>query len=240
MRGREAPEPSGKDSGERLLEEAFTQEGLRLSRLEREAFSLYLRELTRWRRAINLTGFKTRDAMVRELLLGSLPFLEPELEGLPWGLKSGEEARGLRVLDLGSGAGVPGVLIKVLRPELELFFLEASQKKANFLRHISRLLFKEGAEVLHGKAEELAGEEELRETFSIVTARALGPLPRAASLSRPFLKPSGYLILRKGRRSRDEIERAEDILSEEGLTLTDLKPLPPPSGGFLVVAKSEP
>lgn len=240
MRAREAPEPEGKGSGEELLDKAFRQEGLELSPRQRGALSLYLRELTRWRQAINLTGFKREDAMVRELLVGSLPFLEPELKGVPWGLKSREAARGLRVLDLGSGAGVPGTLIKVLRPELELFSLEASQKKANFLRHIARLLFSEGAEVLQGRAEELARKEELKESFSVVTARALGPLPRAASLSRPFLSPSGYFLLRKGRRSKEEIERAEALLSKEGLTLIEIKPLPPPSGGFLLVARGAP
>jgi 16S rRNA (guanine527-N7)-methyltransferase len=127
-------------------------------------------------------------------------------EGLP---------RAERLLDVGSGGGLPGVVIAIVRPDVEVHLLDATGKKAAFLRHVAEELSLPMT-VHHGRAEELSGGE-LKAAFGLVTARAVARLDKLAGWCAPFLRPSGTLHAIKGERWQEELDEAGPVLTRLGL-----------------------
>lgn len=124
---------------------------------------------------------------------------------------------GPRLLDVGSGGGLPGIVVAVRRPDLEVHLLEATGKKADFLRDAATELGL-SVEVHHGRAEELA-RPPLAASFDLVTARAVAPLVRLVPWTAPYLRPGGQLHAVKGEQWREELEDARPILSKWGLAV---------------------
>lgn len=119
-----------------------------------------------------------------------------------------------RLLDLGSGGGFPGVVIAVMRPEVEVHLLDATRKKTAFLRDALDELGIAGT-VHTGRAEDLAGGW-LAGSFDLVTARAVAPLSRLLPLALPFLCPGGVLYAVKGDRWAVELEEAAPVVARLG------------------------
>lgn len=171
-----------------LLRRGAEELGLRLSPPQLQRFERYLEELRLWNRVVNLTALREEDEIVRGHFLDSLAVL-------PW-----VPARG-RLLDLGSGAGLPGVPLKIARPELQVTLLEASRKKALFLRHLGRCLELD----LEVRCQRAERPGDLEGAFDAVISRALGPLRRVAELGLPYLREGGTLLAMKGPRAREEV-----------------------------------
>jgi 16S rRNA (guanine527-N7)-methyltransferase len=121
------------------------------------------------------------------------------------------------VLDLGSGGGLPGLVIAIARPDLEVHLLEATAKKAGFLAEVSTSLGL-ATQVHRGRAEELA-KGPLRSRFAVVTARAVAPLHRLAVWAEPYLAPAGRLYAIKGERWAQEVDAAGTVLARLHLTV---------------------
>ncbi len=138
-----------------------------------------------------------------ELRIRHLPECQAFAELLPKG--------SYRLLDLGSGGGLPGLVVAVVRPELDTHLLEATGKKAQFLRETADALGI-AAVVHHGRAESLA-RTELGGSFDVVTARAVAPLVRLVGLAYPFLRPGGALHAIKGQRWPEELAEALPVLA---------------------------
>lgn len=117
-----------------------------------------------------------------------------------------------RLLDLGSGAGFPGLPLKLVWPEIELYLLEATSKKAAFIATAVSTLQLHTAYVLDGRAEEFARDQSLREQFDLVVARGVVPLPALVELGLPFLRVGGVLAAMKGSRAADEIAAARTAI----------------------------
>jgi 16S rRNA (guanine527-N7)-methyltransferase len=151
--------------------------------------STYLDELDRWQQIGGLTAYRTRPERVRHLVLESLMLLtvlpEPTAP----------------LLDIGSGPGVPGLIVKLARPEWPVTLVDATRRRANFLRHIVRRLELDHASVHWGRAEAL--HEVLGNAFQTVTMRAVAGPVEAEALAAPFLAPRGVLVLPLGPRSSD-------------------------------------
>lgn len=111
----------------------------------------------------------------------------------------------LRLLDVGSGAGLPGLVLAIARPEWEIVSLEATGKKARFQRLVAKTLDLKNVFVVEGRAEEMAHHPEYREQFDWVTARAVAALPLLAELCVPFLRPGGHFLAWKGPRLEEEL-----------------------------------
>ncbi|MCZ6552024.1 MAG: 16S rRNA (guanine(527)-N(7))-methyltransferase RsmG [candidate division NC10 bacterium] len=152
-----------------------------------ESLITYLRELKRWNRRANLVGFRTDDALIRHGILDSLSLLE-----------AFRVQPGLELMDIGSGAGFPGIPLKVAAPDLRVTLVEATRKKASFLRQVCRLLQLQGVSVLQARAEALHNDPSHREAYDLVTARAVARLPEAVTLCAPFMKSDGRLVLPVG------------------------------------------
>lgn len=123
-----------------------------------------------------------------------------------------------RVLDIGSGGGFPGMVIAIVRPELEVHLLDATAKKTDFLASAAAAL---GVEVgVHtGRAEDLARDDGLAGAFDVVTARAVAPLDRLVRWAVPFLRPGGLLYAVKGERWSEELEAARDAIAKQGASV---------------------
>lgn len=155
------------------------------------------RELLAWNERINLTTITDpRDVLLKHFL-DSLTLLQ---------VYSPERAR---VLDIGAGAGFPGLPLKLARPAWEVVLLEATGKKVNFQRHVIETLGLRGIEAIHGRAEELACQSSYRASFDLVTARAVASLPVLLEYSAPFCRPGGQILLPKKGELDEEVQQGK-------------------------------
>lgn len=171
----------------KLLRRGITRQGLSPTDVLIEQLVTYLRELKRWNRRANLVGFRTDEAIVQHGILESLTLL-----------RAFQVRPHLKLLDIGSGAGFPGIPLKLVAPDLTITLVEATRKKASFLRQVCRILQLRGISVLNTRAELLRHDSAHREAYDLVTARAVARLPAAVTLCSPFLKREGRLVLPVG------------------------------------------
>jgi 16S rRNA (guanine527-N7)-methyltransferase len=141
-------------------------------------------------------------------------------------LKPDEEAR---VIDLGAGAGFPGLPMKIVHPALQLTILEATRKKTAFLERLLARLGLEDAAVITGRAEAVAHESAHREGYDLVLARAVAPLAVLVELALPFLRMRGSLAAPKGSRAPQEMAEADRALALCGGRIVSAEPLPSPA-----------
>jgi 16S rRNA (guanine527-N7)-methyltransferase len=193
-----------------------------LSSTQHEAFDLYARKLLEARLRTNLTSLRDRDAIERRLFLESIALLKALTDG---------GAAKSPVIDIGTGAGIPGLPLKIARPDLEVTLLEATGKKVRFLEEVVRQLDLNGAYVLHGRAEELAHDPAHREAYALALARAVAPLRILVELALPFVRQGGYLAAAKGSGAAREVREAENSLAECGGAVARLVSLDVPGPG---------
>ncbi|MDB4930446.1 MAG: gidB [Myxococcaceae bacterium] len=124
---------------------------------------------------------------------------------------------GARVVDVGSGGGVPAIPVAIARPDLKVTLVEATQKKAAFLEAVAKALGLTNVTVRAQRAE-LVGRADLRGLFDVATARAVGRIAMLAPLAAPLVKPGGRVLLIKGQRADEELEEALLVLAEERCT----------------------
>jgi len=194
-----------------MLPEAFVEslhqlglEGSRLSTVV-EQFLRYRQELLDWNTRINLTAITDPEEVLFKHFLDSLSLLlaydKPQC----------------RLLDIGSGAGFPGLPLKIVRPQWQVTLLEATGKKVTFLRHMIEALQLEGVEAVHGRAEELAHSQEYRASFDVVTARAVASLPTLLEYAAPFCRVGGQIILPKKGELAKELVQGKRAAHQLGL-----------------------
>ena len=159
---------------------------------------LYLSELREWGEKINLVGTDNPRKLLTEHFLDCLAPVSL--------LRPGDFT-----LDLGSGAGLPGIPVKLARPELRMVLLEQRQKRSVFLRQVIRTLGLTGIEVIQGQAETRGVREVLAGTFDAVLSRATGKLKEVLGIGPPFLKPGGKLLVFKGPRADEELARVDPL-----------------------------
>lgn len=163
------------------------------------------RELLDWNTRVNLTAITDPEEVLLRHFLDSLSLLE---------FYRSERAR---VLDIGAGAGFPGLPLKIARPQWQVVLLEATGKKVNFQRHIIELLSLQQIEAIHGRAEELAHRPGYRASFDLVTARAVATLPALLEYAAPFCCVGGQILLPKKGELSEELEQGKRAARVLGL-----------------------
>jgi 16S rRNA (guanine527-N7)-methyltransferase len=180
------------------------------------AFDVYLEELMAQRSRAALTSLSEGEAIQRRHFLESLALL-----------RALEEAGVLAspAIDIGAGAGFPGLPMRIARPDLTLSLIEATGKKAAFLESLVKRLGLDGVTVVRARAEELARDEAHRAAYQLALARAVAPLPTLVELALPFLRLGGYLATPKGSAAPQEVADAAGALQACGGRVELLQPL---------------
>ena len=172
------------DIRQELLEKAKAM-GIKLTAQQADQFQTYMELLLEWNEKINLTAITQPEEVVEKHFLDSLTLLS-------WG----KLKQGAKVIDVGTGAGFPGIPLKIARPDIDLTLLDGTMKRLNFLGEVCTAL-KLSARRIHKRAEEAGLDKTMRERYDVATARAVANLPVLAEYCMPLIKMKGYFIAMK-------------------------------------------
>lgn len=209
------------------LEQGARELGLRLSAEHLALFQRYYEELVEWNQRFNLTTVVGYDEVQLRHFLDSLscllamPGWSHEVVGDCLPFVRGPQP--WRCLDVGAGAGFPGLPVKIVCPELRLTLLEATRKKVEFLVHLVDALGLKGVEVIWKRAETLGQNEHYRERYDVVVARAVAELKVLSEFTLPFCRIGGRVIAQKGVEAEREVEEAGPALERLGGALWQVK-----------------
>jgi len=191
-----------------ILTGASQDIGINLGNREINLFQEYYEELILWNKKISLVSRKsTLDIPIKHFIdsLTVLPFIDD---------------RKTNLLDIGSGAGFPGIPIKIVMHSLEVFLLDSSRKKTSFLKNVVQKLKLGRTFVINDRVEKLIAEENYTGAFDTIISRAAFKLPQLIKTGAPFLSGNGVLIAMKGKQINDEIKEAEKIAQKVKLVFT--------------------
>jgi 16S rRNA (guanine527-N7)-methyltransferase len=197
-----------------LLHETSSEIGVRLSAPQAELFWLYLQELLEWNRTFPLTALTDPAEIVIKHFVDSLTPL-PYL------------GASTNLLDIGSGAGFPGIPLKIAAPDLRLSLVDANRKKVSFLRQVVRTLKLRDVAVRHGRVEDLPPPDQ---PYTTIISRAFRRLEPLLVLVRPLLSPECVLIAMLGPRTHKDHRRFQELALAHRLKLRSLIPLELPRG----------
>lgn len=201
--------------------------GIELSSAQLDAFEIYYRELVAWNARVNLTAITERDQVIVKHFLDSLSVarvLTPNVASL---------------IDIGSGAGFPGLPLKIAFPSLRVTLLDSTGKKVEFLKHIIAALRMRDATALHARAEEFARDPSQREKYDAAVARAVAELATLLEYALPFVRVGGVFVAQKGVEVEEEVRRAARATKELGGRLREVTPvqLPGLEPRYLIVVE---
>ena len=198
-----------------LLLESARLMGVELNQKHLSAFEIYYRELVAWNEKFNLTTITDYDQVQIKHFLDSLTCLLAD-EGLTRAIC---QQPGVKTIDVGAGAGFPGLPLKIVCPGLQLTLLEATGKKVGFLEHVVSRLELTGVKVIKGRAEELGRDAGHRESYDLALARAVAELPVLVEYALPFCRLGGLFVAQKGAEADAETREAEGAVATLGGTL---------------------
>ncbi len=195
-------------------EHADSQFGIRLNPRQLEAFDEYAAELQAWNRRFNLTSVTDRAQIEIKHFLDSLSCL-----------KVMRPRPGERIVDIGTGAGFPGIPIRIACPQVHMVLVESIGKKAQFCQHIVDELQLTNVVVIHSRAEQVGRMPEYRERFDWALARAVAKLPTLLEYLLPLVKVDGRAMAQKGDKAHVEARSARVALKVLGGELEEIIPV---------------
>lgn len=166
-----------------------------------QQFAVYLKLLQEWNTKINLTAIVDDEGIIIKHFIDSLLFL-----------KKINIKDGMSVLDLGTGAGFPGLPLKIWRPDLKIVLVDSLQKRIGFLQEVIEKLGLANVELVHSRAEDLAQNESYRERFDFVVSRAVANLSVLSEYCLPFVKIQGHFAAAKGPDLEQELKGAHKAI----------------------------
>lgn len=188
---------------EKFISEYLKKLNINISNEQCKQFIIYKNILVEWNKVMNLTGItEDKDVCIKHFadsvtIINTIDF------------------KGKSVIDVGTGAGFPGLPLKIVEPEIKLTLLDSLTKRLNFLEEVCKNIGVK-SEFIHGRAEELGQNKEYREKYDIAVPRAVAPLNVLAEFDLPFVKVGGLMIALKGPNAYDEVENAKNAISELG------------------------
>lgn len=184
-----------------ILIDGFRKCGVELDEKKAEQFILYMEMLKEWNQKINLTAITNDEEIIKKHFIDSVSILQ-----------SGVIRDGMSVIDVGTGAGFPGIPLKIVNPSLKILLLDSLNKRIVYLDDVIKRLKLEGIETIHGRAEELSRKKEYREKYDVAVARAVANLNKLSEYCIPYVKTGGYFISMKGPSVNEEIEGAKNAI----------------------------
>lgn len=195
-----------------LLKDCCDQMGVVLSEAQLEQFMTYLSLLLEWNEKMNLTAITEHRDVVLKHFADCLS-LVPQVE---W-------KAGMQVIDVGTGAGFPGIPVKIACPDVEMTLLDSLQKRIGFLQEVGSQLQLDGVNYVHSRAEDGGQNPEYREKFDLCVSRAVANLAVLSEYCLPFIKVGGRLAALKGPDAAAEVEQAAGALKKLGGRLVEIK-----------------
>lgn len=192
---------------------------IKVTQAQAEKFQKYYEMLIEWNEKINLTAITEPQEVIEKHFVDSLTLLT-----------NCKIKQGAKVIDVGTGAGFPGIPLKIMRPDIELTLLDSLNKRLNFLGEVCNALDIEAVRV-HKRAEEAGLDHKMREGFDIATARAVAQLNVLAEYCLPLVKMKGYFLAMKGPGAEVELTAAENALDILGGTDVEIISVDLPTAG---------
>jgi 16S rRNA (guanine527-N7)-methyltransferase len=170
-----------------------------------ERFERYAQLLVEWNERVNLTAILDPYDIAVKHFLDSVSVLQ-----------ACSIANGATVIDVGTGAGFPGLPIKIVRPDISLTLVDSLQKRIHFLKTLTEELHLSGVNIFHGRAEEVGQSTTFRENYDRAVSRAVAPLNILVEFCLPLVKPGGFFVALKGPDLEDELRNAQSAIATLG------------------------
>lgn len=184
-----------------ILEEGCQRLGISLDEEKKQQFIKFYELLTEWNKVMNLTGITEFEEVLQKHFIDSLAIQ-----------KVTDMGETDTVIDVGTGAGFPGIPLKIAFPHLKITLLDSLQKRIRFLDEVVQTLNLKGVTTIHGRAEEYARQKEHREKYQICVSRAVANLSSLAEYCLPFVKKGGYFVSYKSGNIEEELSRSENAV----------------------------
>jgi len=194
-----------------LLKNEAEKFNIKLSDKKLDKFSTYAKLLIEWNEKINLTAITDEEGITIKHFLDSLSVFQVMPENAA------------TVIDVGTGAGFPGVPMKIADDKLKVTLLDSLAKRVNFLEEVLKRLSLKDIEVFHGRAEDFGIKKDFREQFDIAVARAVAALPVLLEYCLPFVKLGGTFIAMKGPDIKEELKESQKALKVLGGEIVDVR-----------------
>lgn len=175
--------------------------GIVLSEQQIEQFILYYEMLVEWNNVMNLTAITEYDEVMKKHFIDSISLI-----------KAYDVSKPVSVIDVGTGAGFPGLALKIAYPELQVTLLDSLNKRIQFLNAVIEKLALTGVDTVHGRAEDFAGAGKLREKYDLCVSRAVANLSTLSEYCLPFVKVGGKFISYKSEKIAEEREAAQNAI----------------------------
>lgn len=188
-----------------MLKEGARLYGIELSDTQVEQFMIYKNLLQEWNEKINLTAITDDEGIIKKHFIDSMAIL-----------KSGVIKDNDSVIDVGTGAGFPGIPLKIIKPDIKLTLLDSLNKRIKFLETVCKEAGLEGVKCVHMRAEDGGRDKTLREKYDISTARAVANMRTLSEYCMPFVKVNGHFVALKGPSGYDELEEARNAIGTLG------------------------
>lgn len=199
-------------SNKDILSSGLEQLGLSIDKDKMEKLLIFKDSLLEWNEKINLTSITEEKEIFIKHFIDSATCL-----------KSGMIKPGSKAIDVGTGAGFPGMVLKILRDDISMTLLDSLKKRVVYLEETSRKLALNQVDIIHGRAEEFGAKKGYREQFDIALSRAVAPLNVLSEYCLPYLKKGGYFLCQKGPSYKDELEEARKALELLGGSLDNIE-----------------
>lgn len=194
-----------------ILEEGCRELGITLDEIQKKQFTDFYEYLVEKNKVMNLTGITEFQEVLIKHFLDSLACV-----------KAVDMSRIKRIMDIGTGAGFPGVPLKIAFPHLEACLLDSLKKRVNFLEETFQMLKLENITAIHGRAEEYAKNKQYRETYDLCVSRAVSNLATLSEYCLPYVKTGGYFISYKSGIVQEEVEQAQKAVKILGGKIQDV------------------
>ena len=196
------------------LAKAAAEYGISLSDTQMAQYNRYFELLVEWNEKINLTAITEPKEVAIKHMIDSITAYDENL------FKDGTT-----VIDVGTGAGFPGLPLKIFCPEIKLTLMDSLNKRIKFLQTVVEELGLKDVECVHARAEEGARNKKYRESFDIAVSRAVARLPILCEYCLPFVKKGGHFIALKGMQYNDEADEAAKAIKVMGGSKTEIRPV---------------
>lgn len=194
-----------------ILEEGCRELGITLDEIQKKQFTDFYEYLVEKNKVMNLTGITEFQEVLVKHFLDSLACV-----------KAVDMSRIKRIMDIGTGAGFPGVPLKIAFPHLEACLLDSLKKRVNFLEETFQMLKLENITAIHGRAEEYAKNKQYREKYDLCVSRAVSNLATLSEYCLPYVKTGGYFISYKSGTVQEEVEQAQKAVKILGGKIQDV------------------